>query len=67
MAKVRIDKEKCKGCCLCMCECPHGIIEMSDVTNSKGYLYAKVVDQDRCTGCTMCCKMCPDMVIKVEK
>ena len=67
MAKIEIDKEKCKGCCLCVTECPRGVIEMSVEANSKGYLHAKVVNEDKCTGCALCCQMCPDMVIKVEK
>ncbi len=67
MAKINIDKEKCKGCCLCVSECPRGVIEMSGEQNAKGYLYASIKDETKCTGCALCCQMCPEVVIEVKK
>ncbi len=67
MAKVRIDKEECKGCGLCVENCPKKILELSDrEMNAMGYYFARVNDIDKCIGCAMCAMMCPDCVIVVE-
>lgn len=70
MAKVHghitIDLERCKGCELCVAECPQGAIQMSENINSKGYHYAVLVE-DVCTGCTNCALVCPDAVITVYR
>ncbi|HKL66473.1 MAG: 4Fe-4S binding protein [Bacteroidales bacterium] len=71
MAKLKgsivIDKEKCKGCGVCVTACPTQVIAMSDDVNSKGYNYAEAVNMDACTGCTNCSVVCPDGVITVYR
>ena len=68
MANIKIDAVRCKGCCLCVSECPRGVIEMSGEQNAKGYLYAVANNDDnKCTGCALCCQMCPEVVIEIEK
>jgi len=67
MAKITIDKERCKGCSFCVTACPIKILKMSSSMNKKGYNYAEVIDENKCTGCTMCFKMCPDLCIEIEK
>jgi len=67
MTKIKFDIEQCKGCGLCVPECPQGIIEMSEAANEAGYFHADVTDPSKCTGCTLCCQMCPDVVIEIEK
>lgn len=62
-----IDKEKCKGCAICLDACPQKIIVMSDKFNAKGYRYAYVQDNDKCTGCANCAIVCPDGVIEVYR
>ena len=66
MAKIKIDSERCKGCCLCVAECPKGFLRMSEIFNSKGNQYAENTDTDKCTGCALCCQMCPDLAIEIE-
>ena len=66
MANIKIDSEKCKGCCLCVSECPRGAIGMSAVFNKSGNLFAEISDTNNCTGCALCCQMCPDMAIEIE-
>ena len=68
MVKVTIDEVLCKGCGLCVRECPKGIIELSKTKiNAKGYHPAEVVNMEACIGCTSCARTCPDCVIRIEK
>ncbi|MBS0011367.1 MAG: 4Fe-4S binding protein [Bacteroidales bacterium] len=71
MAKLKgsivIDKEKCKGCGVCVTACPTAVIAMSPDVNSKGYNFAEAVNMDVCTGCTNCSVVCPDGVITVYR
>jgi 2-oxoglutarate ferredoxin oxidoreductase subunit delta len=66
MAKIKIDSGKCKGCCLCVSECPRGNIRMSEIFNKSGHSFAEIIDIEDCTGCALCCQMCPDIAIQIE-
>ena len=70
MAKIHgyisIDIEKCKGCELCLTECPQDSIALSQNINKKGYQYALLVE-DTCTGCTNCALVCPEAIITVYR
>jgi 2-oxoglutarate ferredoxin oxidoreductase subunit delta len=66
MANIKIDAERCKGCCLCVSECPRGCIRMSEIFNKSGNSFAEVTDIDNCTGCALCCQICPDMAIEIK-
>ena len=71
MAKIKgaivIDKEKCKGCEVCIDACPTQVISMSEEVNGKGYHFAYPEDKEACTGCTNCAIVCPDGVITVYR
>lgn len=62
---VKIDKELCKSCGLCIPECKQKIIDFSGETNKNGYHPVYIKDQSLCTGCTMCAIACPDCVIEI--
>ena len=62
---VAIDKERCKGCNLCVNVCPQGALEVSKDVNKKGMTYVILKDPEKCTGCGMCSLMCPDAGIEV--
>ncbi|MHC5060843.1 MAG: 4Fe-4S dicluster domain-containing protein [Planctomycetota bacterium] len=66
MADIKIDSKRCKGCCLCVAECPRGNIRMSRLFNEAGQHYAEIIDADNCTGCALCCQMCPEVAIKIR-
>ena len=62
--EVKIAIETCKGCELCVHECPQETLAMSEELNQRGYHFA-VVAVDNCTGCTNCALVCPDGCITV--
>jgi len=63
---IQINIENCKGCELCVNECPQESLQMSKNINKKGYHYAVLVD-DTCTGCTNCALVCPEAIITVYR
>jgi 2-oxoglutarate ferredoxin oxidoreductase subunit delta len=68
---VRIDKERCKGCTLCIEFCPKGCISTSEELNLKGYFVVAFAatsgNGDECNGCGMCALICPDVAIEVDR
>lgn len=63
---VSIEAEHCKGCELCVDECPQDCLQMSLNINQLGYHYA-VLSEDTCTGCINCALVCPEAVITVYR
>ena len=63
---IEVDVQKCKGCSVCIDNCPTKSIELSKKVNNKGYNYAEMVNGD-CIGCASCGMVCPDGVITVYK
>lgn len=67
MAKIKINKERCKGCNICISVCPKGAIKTSNDYNSKGLHYVVFIDKKECNACTICAINCPDVAIEIEK
>ena len=67
MATIKLRRERCKGCGLCIAACPKGILRLGTRINRSGYPYVEVKDMDACTGCALCAEMCPDVAILVYK
>ncbi len=65
MPGIKIDKDYCKGCELCVRACPQQIISMSKDITVRGYFYAQVHEPSRCIGCRICAITCPDAAIDV--
>ena len=66
MAKIKINKKRCKGCQLCIAYCPKKNIKLDDVLNESGIFPAVIICEDDCTGCGICYLMCPDVCIEIE-
>jgi 2-oxoglutarate ferredoxin oxidoreductase subunit delta len=71
MAKFKgaivVDKEQCKGCGICVVNCPVSVLKLASEVNNKGYNYAVMASPDACIGCANCAIVCPDGVITVYK
>ena len=63
---VEIDKEMCKGCNLCVINCPTDCLALNtSETNSFGLHFAYLVEPDDCIACANCGVICPDAAITV--
>ncbi len=49
---LRLDREKCVGCGMCLLVCPHAVLSL---TNDK----VDVADRDACMECGACAQNCP--------
>ena len=63
--KVLFQRDKCKGCELCVSFCPKKILALDSAVNTKGYHPACIVRQEDCIGCASCAQMCPDCCISI--
>lgn len=64
MSYIVIDKNRCKGCYLCVDECPKKLLKVGESVNSLGVKQVEFSDPDNaCLGCAKCAKRCPDMAI----
>ena len=63
--RVLFNKDKCKGCELCVSFCPKKILAMDEGVNNKGYHPAGITDESACVGCRSCATMCPDCCISI--
>ena len=63
--KLEFNKDKCKGCELCISVCPKKILALDGTVNAKGYRPAGAVNQAECIGCQSCAMMFPDLCITI--
>ncbi|MDY6842924.1 MAG: 4Fe-4S binding protein [Thermodesulfobacteriota bacterium] len=62
---IKVDREFCKGCEICISFCPQGVITLSETINASGYLPVLFLDTGECTGCATCAVVCPEVAIEV--
>ncbi len=70
--RIIIDRDRCKGCHICMEFCPMGLISVASEANRKGYQPARFEEQraddkKTCTGCASCATVCPEIAIEVYR
>lgn len=64
---VEVDRERCKGCNLCVVSCPTKTLALAHEVNAKGYHYSYMANPEACIGCMSCATVCPDSVIEVYR
>jgi len=65
---VVVNKERCKGCNLCVVACPTETLEIHPrEVNDKGYHYVYIKNPDVCNGCATCGWVCPDGCLTVYR
>ncbi|MDD5196811.1 MAG: 4Fe-4S dicluster domain-containing protein [Candidatus Omnitrophota bacterium] len=67
MPRITINRDKCKGCLLCVSACPQGLIVVEEGFNLRGVKPVKFKSGGKCAGCALCALMCPDCCIEVYK
>jgi 2-oxoglutarate ferredoxin oxidoreductase subunit delta len=69
--KAVIDRERCKGCYLCISVCPREAISISSTLNQQGYYPVEPSNNgdnaQGCIACAMCALICPDIAIEVYR
>jgi len=66
MVKIIIDPQACKGCNLCVAECPKHVLSPGKTRTSKGY-HMPEANEIECVVCRSCERVCPDFAISVIK
>ncbi len=65
--RVIIDRQRCKGCELCVAVCPRQILSMAPQFNRQGTHYPLVRANGECIGCCLCAIICPEAAIEIEQ
>ncbi len=63
--KAKANGALCKGCGICISNCPKQALSHSGKFNSSGYDMV-VVDEEKCIGCGICYTVCPDYVFEIS-
>ena len=68
--KVVINREKCKGCYLCIRSCPMKALEKDTELNASGTYPSKPALSEpqsagKCIACGNCFEVCPDVCIEI--
>ena len=56
---IEISNDQCKGCGLCIANCPTHSLVRGTQLNKSGYLFT-TFEQNGCTACGFCYYMCPE-------
>ncbi len=67
---IRVIKNKCIGCNICVRHCQYGAISLVDephkLANGKEFKKLAVIDLEKCTLCGECVRPCPTNAIEIE-
>ena len=63
--EVRILERYCKGCGLCVEECPLDKLFVPSAPNEDGRRVIEVRESPDCSGCLKCATICPDAAIEI--
>jgi ferredoxin len=59
VATLELNKDKCKGCGMCINVCPHNVFTLNAGK-------AEILDKNLCMECGACAKNCPFSALKVD-
>ena len=62
---VKVRRDYCKGCGLCVEYCKKEVLQVSAKLNRMGYNPAEAANPEACIGCLVCTQVCPDLAIEV--
>jgi len=68
--EIKIDRERCKECHLCIYACKRGSITPGKEYNAGGYravCFNEDGKEGSCTGCALCAITCPEVAIEVYR
>jgi 2-oxoglutarate ferredoxin oxidoreductase subunit delta len=63
---VIVNKQRCKGCGICINFCPKNVFEFETYLNEGGQHPVRA-NSDECIGCRACVIMCPDIALELVK
>jgi len=63
---VIVNKQRCKGCGICINFCPKNVFEFETDLNEGGRHPVRAYS-DKCIGCRACVIMCPDIALELVK
>ncbi len=64
MGTIKIERERCKGCRLCISGCPKGLISLDKSLNKRG-VHPAYFKGGECIACALCAQVCPECCIEV--
>ncbi len=62
---LKVDRERCKACYLCLEVCPKNVFDRGSEFNAKGYQPVRAARPQDCIGCKSCTVVCPDVVFEL--
>ncbi|PKL75555.1 MAG: hypothetical protein CVV27_14765 [Candidatus Melainabacteria bacterium HGW-Melainabacteria-1] len=62
---VELDRERCRGCLLCLDICPNELFVRDERPNASGALPALMRTPEYCLNCMRCVSICPDQAFDV--
>lgn len=62
---IEINEDWCKGCGICIENCPVNALEESDHLNKRGVRPPRLKENNKCNFCRLCELLCPDFAIAV--
>jgi len=62
---LSVNKDRCKGCKICVAVCPHDALAMGDVKSHRNVV--NPVENGNCVGCQECVLACPDFALSIQK
>lgn len=61
MAKIKLDRDLCKKCRICVDTCPVDVYSFNELEGPK------IENEEKCIACEKCVIMCPDFAIEIVK